>query len=65
MKKKLNTLIITLMSMALLCSCNNTEIVSYDRQVNDLINNFYPEAVLGLIKDGVNPLDMDISSLNA
>lgn len=44
---------------------NITKIVSYDRQVNDLINNFYPEAVLGLIKDGVNPLDMDISSLNA
>lgn len=40
------------------------DIVSYDRQVNELIENFYPEAVMGMIKDGINPLDVSIEDLN-
>lgn len=40
------------------------DIVNYDRQINELIENFYPEAVLGLIKDKINPLDVSIEELN-
>lgn len=43
---------------------NIDEIVNYDRQVNTLIDSFYPEAVMGIIKDGINPLDMPIEELN-
>ncbi len=43
---------------------NINQIINIDRQVNDLINGFYPEAVLGMIKDGINPLDMNIDELN-
>lgn len=43
---------------------NIEEIVYYDRQVNDLMDVFYPEAVLGMIKDGINPLDVPIDELN-
>lgn len=43
---------------------NISQVIEYDQEVNDLINNFYPEAVLGIIKDGINPLDMDIRELN-
>lgn len=43
---------------------NIRQVMDYDRQVNDMINTFYPEAVLGMIKDGINPLDMPIDELN-
>lgn len=43
---------------------NINDIINYDRQVNDLIDTFYPEAVLGMIKDGINPLDVPIDELN-
>lgn len=43
---------------------NINEIINYDRQVNTLIDSFYPEAVMGLIKDGINPMDVNIDELN-
>lgn len=43
---------------------NINQIVSYDRQVNQLMDTFYPEAVLSMIKDGINPLDVPIDELN-
>ena len=43
---------------------NITEVMNYDRQVNELINNLYPEAVLGMIKDNINPMDASIEDLN-
>lgn len=43
---------------------NINQVMNIDRQVNDLINTFYPEAVLGMIKDGINPLDVPIDELN-
>ena len=42
---------------------NIESVMEYDRQVNELIDTFYPEAVLGMIKDGINPMDADISEL--
>ena len=42
-----------------------TAVMHYDRQVNDLISGFYPEAVLGMIKDGINPMDVPIDELTA
>lgn len=39
------------------------EVMSYDAQVNELMDTFYPEAVLGMIKDGINPLDVSIDEL--
>ena len=38
-------------------------VMDYDRQVNELIDTFYPEAVLGMIKDDINPMDAEISEL--
>ena len=43
---------------------NINSIIDYDRQVNELMTNLYPEAVLGLIKDNVNPMDVSIDELN-
>ncbi|MBE5954640.1 MAG: hypothetical protein E7257_10905 [Lachnospiraceae bacterium] len=43
---------------------NINEIIDYDRQVNDMLNTFYPEAVIGMIRDGINPLDVPIDELN-
>lgn len=43
---------------------NINQVADYDNQVNELIQNFYPEAVISVIRDGINPLDMDISELN-
>ena len=43
---------------------NIESVIGYDRQVNQLMNSFYPEAVLGIIKDGINPLDIPIDELN-
>jgi hypothetical protein len=39
-------------------------VISYDREVNRLMDSFYPEAVMGLIKDGINPMDIPIDELN-
>lgn len=43
---------------------NIESVIGYDRQVNQLMNSFYPEAVMGIIKDGINPLDIPIDELN-
>ena len=43
---------------------NINQIIDYDRQVNDMLNTFYPEAVIGMIRDGINPLDVPIDELN-
>jgi hypothetical protein len=43
---------------------NIDSIVGYDREVNRLMDNFYPEAVMGIIKDGINPMDVSIDQLN-
>ncbi|MGN0435350.1 MAG: DUF6240 domain-containing protein [Wujia sp.] len=43
---------------------NIEQIISFDRQVNELMDSFYPEAVLGMIKDGINPLDVSLEELN-
>ena len=43
---------------------NINQIIDYDRQVNDMLNTFYPEAVIGMIRDGINPLDLPIDELN-
>ncbi len=42
---------------------NIESVMDYDRQVNELIDTFYPEAVLGMIKDDINPMDAEISDL--
>ena len=42
---------------------NINQVMEYDRQVNELMDAFYPEAVLGAIKDGINPLDVSIVEL--
>jgi hypothetical protein len=39
-------------------------VIGYDREVNRLMDSFYPEAVMGLIKDGINPMDIPIDELN-
>lgn len=43
---------------------NIESVIGYDRQVNQLMDSFYPEAVMGIIKDGINPLDLPIDELN-
>lgn len=43
---------------------NVAGVAEYDRQVNQLMDTFYPEAVLSMIKDGINPLDVPIDELN-
>lgn len=43
---------------------NIAGVAEYDRQVNQLMDTFYPEAVLYMIKDGINPLDVPIDELN-
>lgn len=43
---------------------NISDVADYDRQVNELIDNFYPEAVISVIRDGINPLDIPIGELN-
>lgn len=42
---------------------NINQVMNFDRQVNELMDTFYPEAVLGAIKDGINPLDVPIDEL--
>lgn len=43
---------------------NIEQIVAYDREVNELISNFSPATVLAVIKEGKNPMDEPIESLN-
>lgn len=43
---------------------NVQTILQYDREVNDLILACRPEAVYGMIQDGINPLDVPIEELN-
>lgn len=43
---------------------NIEQVGNYDKQVTQLMETFYPESVLSLIKDGVNPLDVPIDRLN-
>ncbi len=43
---------------------NIREVIYRDRQVNDLMDAFYPEAVLSMIRDGINPMDVEIGELN-
>lgn len=43
---------------------NIQNVMAYDREVTTLVKGFYPEAVIGLIKDGINPLDVPIDELN-
>lgn len=43
---------------------NVAQIVTYDREINELILNFSPATVLAVIKEGKNPMDEPIDSLN-
>lgn len=43
---------------------NLAQIVTYDREINELILNFSPATVLAVIKEGKNPMDEPIDSLN-
>lgn len=43
---------------------NINAVVRYDKEVSELIHNFYPEAVLSFIKEGQNPMDVPIDKLN-
>lgn len=43
---------------------NIEQIVAYDREVNELISNFSPATVLAIIKEGSNPIDEPIDTLN-
>lgn len=43
---------------------NIEQIVTYDREVNELITNFSPATVLAVIKEGSNPMDEPIDVLN-
>lgn len=43
---------------------NLQQILQYDREVNDLITACQPGAVLSMIRDGINPLDLSVEELN-
>lgn len=43
---------------------NIAQIIEYDRAVNDMLAACHPNAVLSMIRDGINPLDMTIDELN-
>lgn len=43
---------------------NIEAVIRYDKEVSELIHNFYPEAVLSFIKEGQNPMDVPIHKLN-
>lgn len=43
---------------------NIAQIIEYDRAVNDMLAACHPNAVLSMIRDGVNPLDMTVDELN-
>lgn len=43
---------------------NLQQVLQYDREVNDLITACQPGAVLSMIRDGINPLDLSVEELN-
>ncbi len=43
---------------------NIAQIIEYDRAVNDMLTACHPNAVLSMIRDGINPLDMTVDELN-
>lgn len=43
---------------------NLQQVLQYDREVNDLITVCQPGAVLSMIRDGINPLDLSVEELN-
>lgn len=43
---------------------NIDRMIGYDRQINELCESFYPDAVLSMIKDGINPMDIPVDELN-
>ena len=43
---------------------NLQQVLQYDREVNDLISACQPGAVLSMIRDGINPLDLSVEELN-
>ena len=43
---------------------NLQQVLQYDREVNDLIAACQPGAVLSMIRDGINPLDLSVEELN-
>lgn len=42
---------------------NLQQVLQYDREVNDLITACQPGAVLSMIRDGINPLDLSVEEL--
>ena len=43
---------------------NLQKVIQYDREVNDLLAACQPNAVLSMIRDGINPLDLSVEELN-
>lgn len=43
---------------------NLQKVIQYDREVNDLLDACRPNAVLSMIRDGINPLDLSVEELN-
>lgn len=43
---------------------NIAQIIEHDRAVNDMLAACHPNAVLSMIRDGINPLDMTVDELN-
>ena len=43
---------------------NLQQVIQYDREVNDLLAECQPNAVLSMIRDGINPLDLSVEELN-
>lgn len=43
---------------------NLQQVIQYDREVNDLLAACQPNAVLSMIRDGINPLDLSVEELN-
>lgn len=43
---------------------NLQQVIQYDREVNDLLAVCQPNAVLSMIREGINPLDLSVEELN-
>lgn len=43
---------------------NLQQVIQYDREINDLLAACQPNAVLSMIRDGINPLDLSVEELN-
>lgn len=43
---------------------NLQQVIQYDREVNDLLAACQPNAVLSMVRDGINPLDLSVEELN-